>query len=445
MLPRGADPAARRPYRSAGGRESLPHRARSRRRAVNNLIARLLGRQPAAQALPLRLASTGDFAPLPSDRAGLLRRSARPGLYIMHESESGDFARAIDRDASCGLDFPRIQALLSSSHYQAAAIDFLALPDAYAIPSRGIVFDNSGRLHEPSSSNARWVSQTFSHVAGLTAPNGQVHARGDARARARTLRGAYVLLHHGGPRNFGHWMMDCLPGAALLGDEIRAGRLRPLAGPLQAWHRQTLAASDVPAERAIECAQDEMVRVERLIVPSSLSMAGFVGAHSALRGIYRAMRARHAGASDRGARLFVARSQLGHDRTMRNEAELAARLAARGFRVVQPEGLPIAEQIAAFADAECVVGAHGSGLFNAVYARPGCGVVEITPILANPRFWIARLCTLMELRYAGVVVDVTSTDRESKLVGDLWRDDLRYSFDADIPAVLRALDVMGVT
>jgi capsular polysaccharide biosynthesis protein len=39
--------------------------------------------------------------------------------------------------------------------------------------------------------------------------------------------------------------------------------------------------------------------------------------------------------------------------------------------------MPLAEQIAVFSRAECVVGPHGAGLTNLTFCRPGTKVVEI--------------------------------------------------------------------
>jgi capsular polysaccharide biosynthesis protein len=52
-------------------------------------------------------------------------------------------------------------------------------------------------------------------------------------------------------------------------------------------------------------------------------------------------------------------------------------LIDRGFELAAPAGLPLAEQIALFRDAEVIVSPHGAGLTNMLFARPGCRVVDL--------------------------------------------------------------------
>ena len=77
--------------------------------------------------------------------------------------------------------------------------------------------------------------------------------------------------------------------------------------------------------------------------------------------------------------IYVYRGPQGSNRLLLNEDELAARLAAMGIEVVKLERLPVAQQIALFASAKLVVGAHGAGLANIVFCSAGTCVLELTP------------------------------------------------------------------
>ena len=59
-----------------------------------------------------------------------------------------------------------------------------------------------------------------------------------------------------------------------------------------------------------------------------------------------------------------------------NESELVAALAERGFETLLPGELGLAEQLRAFAEAEVVLGPHGSGLAN-LCASASAKVIEL--------------------------------------------------------------------
>jgi capsular polysaccharide biosynthesis protein len=128
---------------------------------------------------------------------------------------------------------------------------------------------------------------------------------------------------------------------------------------------------------------------------------------------------------------------------MRNEDELIAALEARGFAAVYPSYLSIPQQVHLFRDAECLVGPHGSGMINVAYMAEGRHVVEISPVIANPNFWIARLSAVLGLRYAAVVCDVADEDCDDTTIYGVTRRHLSFRYDVDVAAVLRALDTFG--
>lgn len=69
-------------------------------------------------------------------------------------------------------------------------------------------------------------------------------------------------------------------------------------------------------------------------------------------------------------------NRKGHKREIANMEELEAGLKPWGFETVFPETLSVEEEIALFYDAECVVGAHGSGFTNLIFSS-NTAVVEI--------------------------------------------------------------------
>ena|GEM_PF-1812268 len=76
-------------------------------------------------------------------------------------------------------------------------------------------------------------------------------------------------------------------------------------------------------------------------------------------------------------RLYISRS-LARRRHLANEDELFAQLKLRGFEKIHLDQMPFGEQIARFNEADFVIGIHGAGLSNIVFAPSHCTLIELT-------------------------------------------------------------------
>lgn len=97
-------------------------------------------------------------------------------------------------------------------------------------------------------------------------------------------------------------------------------------------------------------------------------------------------------------RIYVARRGT---RSVANDEEVHAMLAARGFRRCYFEDYPVATQWAITRAAKVVVGVHGAALSSLTFASPGVKVVE----LFNPGYsvdFFRRITELAEGRWCGV-------------------------------------------
>ena len=133
-------------------------------------------------------------------------------------------------------------------------------------------------------------------------------------------------------------------------------------------------------------------------------------------------------AARREPRLYISRKDA-HHRRLDNEDELTPHLARLGFTAVCLAQLPVGEQVAVVAGAECVVAPHGMGLTHLGLHQGTTALVELFhPTLATAAYaLLARAYGFPYRAIAGREVDARS-----------------HSFSVDVGQVLDALRELGV-
>ncbi len=209
-----------------------------------------------------------------------------------------------------------------------------------------------------------------------------------------------VLTTRGGD-NYYHFLTDVLPRLELL---RRAGACPDayLVNRVTRFQRDMLDHLGLTADRCLGSDKYPHLQADELVVPSlpdaDLRTPPFVVAWLRARFLPAALAAPH-------RRLYVGRGDKKRTRRVVNEAELLAALEPLGFEPVDPGSMSPAEQVRAFAEAECIVGPHGAGLTNLAFAPPGAAVVELfARDYVNECFW-ALATTVEGLRYRYLVGD----------------------------------------
>jgi len=77
--------------------------------------------------------------------------------------------------------------------------------------------------------------------------------------------------------------------------------------------------------------------------------------------------------------VYIARGDAARSRRVENELQLIEMLKGYGFEAYYLSKLSLQDQVVLFNSARVVVGAHGGGLSNYVYCRPGTKVLEFYP------------------------------------------------------------------
>lgn len=331
--------------------------------------------------------------------------------------------------------------------YQSEPATFVRLPAARVDPRWGIVQTSPGRFLEESVHATRWLDARLSNLF-------HDPVRGDGPLRyvrdrhgvdvcradrpARRLRGTHLVLGHWAANNYGHFLMDCLPGPYLLLDALRDGRLSLLCRPLVEFQRQWLARLGVPARSILEV-DDVLVEVEHALFPTSLTCC-WTPQPSRLHGaMWRAVRRVPDPTAAR--RIFVSRAARQRSRVMVNEAELRHALFARGFREIDPGRHSVDEQARLFSNAEVVVGPLGAGMANVGFCPPGASVVQILPEPVAET-WTAFFSHVLGHRSVFVIAPVV--ERRSIAVASGARDDVEFSYETPLDPTLAAIDAMLV-
>lgn len=189
-------------------------------------------------------------------------------------------------------------------------------------------------------------------------------------SRAQRVSGRLLVLTGPWSWNWYHWLLDVLPRAALLpiAEDADARVLTP--AKLTRVQEETLALVGVPPGRRHPYLGRHVV-ADELVFPSLIAPTG-----NPPRWALRWLRERLAPQPRRhDRRLYVSRADASM-RRVANESELIPVLAERGFETVLPGDLGLMEQLRAFAEAEVVLGPHGSGLAN-LCASSRAKVIEL--------------------------------------------------------------------
>lgn len=206
------------------------------------------------------------------------------------------------------------------------------------------------------------------------------------------LKGAVIVLSSSEPLNYGSFLFRILPKLAsiraypALDAHLLAPRPAPSCDTL-------LQLCGVPAERIITQDPTRRYRIERAIIPSLRNNQAYLDPQTIQ--MFARLRDRWATPQSQHTALCLYISRLHHSqrgastRVMTNEAELITRLRTMGFQILYPENTSPQEQIAAFGNAELIVGPSGSAMFNVAFCRPGTKLIDIE---SEPHWIHAHAC-----------------------------------------------------
>ena len=302
-------------------------------------------------------------------------------------------------------------APLMSAATATRPIDVWRLSNALVVPTRAAVVSSRSRRIVAASINERRPFMS--------------HKRAALLRQLTKIRPSYIgettTIMAPGRRQYYHAYVDVVSRVCAFGlPDLAATKVQVLHyGPLEPL-MQFLLDRLRPANvtfRALD--SPDLVRVEEMVFPTfpAWNFSGWLP-NWYLTQLRQALLPDRP--SRRSERIYIVRKG---SRRVVNESELLDRLRRHGFRPVALEELSFEEQIRLFHDAEAVVGTHGAGLTNLLFATDAL-VVEIFPTFSVfPHFLLMAASLDHQYRY----VPGTSTDNSEK----------QEDFETDVRAVER--------
>jgi capsular polysaccharide biosynthesis protein len=267
------------------------------------------------------------------------------------------------------------------------AVSIVRAPDCRVLVAKGewdldyiaVLSQDDHRLQYIS----RWVSGHRELLAE--------RAEAEHRPQAAWVLGAFHL-------NYFHWLIETIPKL----DILRRHQLEHLIvlppdfDPPAVWY-DSAAAVGVDLSSLDRMSEPMLAADELILVDLPLEHP------QALREVREAVIGELQ--PDPHRRLFVSRRGA-PSRRLVNEEEVEASLVSFGFEVVQFEQLTFAEQVSLCVEASIVVGVHGAGLANFLFApRDSCLIEIVDPTAAHPEFY--NLASVLGHRYGFLLASPT--------------------------------------
>ena len=268
-------------------------------------------------------------------------------------------------------ELPTLGHRLAARRQQLPQPQIATLDRAWLVGRHAAVVSRDGRLLLSAFANK-------ASVLGLE-PNEDLVAflesKGCAQPDESRLKGVVPLVGRLDP-NYFHWIVEtCGSLEGLLDDSTTFANLNFVircGGP--AYQRESLELLGIPAASIVERPDEAMpwfvTDVSVPCIPGSFDACSPRSLRWLRARFQRSALSNVGHVSSLPLRIYVPRRRGGW-RSVLNDDEVAAAMERQGFMVFRSEEHSLTEQIRIFARATMVVGLHGAGLTNTLFARDG--------------------------------------------------------------------------
>lgn len=315
-----------------------------------------------------------------------------------------------------------------------AGVHVCRSPDVLYAPQFGAVITQNGQVLRASVAEALYLTPTLAALPGV-----RMEAEGpvmDVPENVRRLGPAAAFVAWGGLHNYGHFLLDCLSSLGALDEAGLLEGRELLAPPLNAWQAEAVALYFGAAPRRLRQIDDPLVAVEDMVFASP--MDHFLHAPNWPLDRVRERMLAHVDRPPTGIRRIYLSRRRDAKRRMVNEVELEARLVERGFVVVHPQDMLVAEQIALFHDADVIVAPTGAALANTLFCKPNTKIFEIQPT-NYVGIWVRGVCHLVGVTWHGYFAPSPLSESDIHLEGEA-RPGILFEWTVPIDPFLDFLD-----
>ena len=239
----------------------------------------------------------------------------------------------------------------------------LRLVEEATVVGEGAVFDRDLKL-VPGAIRLQPDNEAQHRALAQQGQNGQI----------RRIAGLSILCKSSAPYNYGHFLMDMFPKAWLAARVLSRRNLTYIVqqNDILPVAQDALTMIGINPY-AISATDSWPVRCEQLVIVDGLTHHGTYQSPISVQALTEL------GASIPAApykKIFVSRDAK--TRPLHNQEAVQNLLRERGFAIVDPGQMTLAEQISLFKGATTVVGPLGAALTNTVFCPPGSKIVALT-------------------------------------------------------------------
>lgn len=225
------------------------------------------------------------------------------------------------------------------------------------------------------------------------------------------------LLCGGGGANYYHWLFDCLPRLRVVQGAIALNSKTKYLIPdaVRSFHMETLQALGIAPESCVSSRSFSHVVASNLIATSYPNADPTEIPEWIVNFLRESFL--ETGSSDLPSglpRLIYISRQDSPYRNLLNEDELVQPLMALGFNVYSLASLSFKDQVGLFRYAKMIIGVHGAGMANLVFAPRGAVVYEIFSECFQPCLY-EKLSLINGLQYNKVVCSNDAGSVRSRL------------------------------
>ena len=301
------------------------------------------------------------------------------------------------------------------------------LPQAELRGADGLVFLSSGCYAREWAFSRELLSQAEEYRMPSLRPR-------------RYMKGNYYSLFWIHWSNYFHWLHDSLLRLYRISEFVPPDTRFIVPANLPPRWQESLACLGLPSAQLVEYDGESVWRLENLFFSSYTKRASYdlpVELDWFRRRIWQ-----NAGISEpkRAKRIYISRERAAW-RKIVNEAQVRECVASFGFESHVLEALTFQEQVKLFSQAEIVVGCHGAGNANMLFAPPHATMIEIfSPNYVQNSYW--SMCDGLDVTYWYLTAHAAPTTDPTRNPG-YPLEDIRVPLDALSQIIERVLQNNG--